>query len=985
MAHAARAVAVSLLLLVSAGTLLAQGLPTATLTGRVTASDGSVLPGVTVAVHSANLQGTRATTTTSTGDYIFNLLPPGDYTVTFEMEGMQGIRRKVALSAARSERVDAILRPAAVSEAITVTAETPVTAALETTQVSTNFRQELIEQLPVDRTIRGVTLLAPGVNSNGPSGNIMISGAMSFQSLYVVNGAIVNENLRNQPQDLFIEDAIQETTVLTGGISAEYGHSTGGIVNVITKSGSNNFSGSYRANFTNDKWTAQTPLREKHFDDLNTTHEGTLGGPLFRDRLWFFGAGRYSKRSESRQTLATPRTSDINPTPYAYEYGVKETRLEGKLTGTITPRHTLVASYIDVKNTETNYSFGTIMDAASLVPTRDTPKSLLSLSYNGILSDRLFVEGLHSRREFSFIGGGCRFTDLIRGTLIQDRSRGNARFNCATFRRPKDQPEQRDNRYYLLKGSYFLATPAFGTHDLRVGLEHFGEKRVVNNYQTGSDYRISAPTAIIRGSQIFPSFPTGTGTRIQWQPILVPTKGADYKTKSAFVNDVLHLRDRWSFNLGLRYDKNDARDAAGSKIADDGTWSPRLAAHYDIRGNGRWIVTASYGKYADKLSEGAANDADPGGRQSNLVWNYRGPSINADVNAPTDKLVPTDQALKTLFDWFFANGGTNLRPLRSVSVPGFDSRIATGGIDTPHMTEYTLGFGARFSANGYARVDLVHRDWRDFYTSIINTSTGKTPPFPGTTTRFDMSIIGNSNSYERTYEAAQTQFSYRITRRLSVGGTYTWSRLTGNLTGETVGDGPVVGGADEYPEYRRKDWDSPVGYLGADQRHRARVWAGYDLNTSFGNFNVSVLELYDSGTAYSINGVIDSTPYVQNPGYVTPPATVSYFFGPRGGKRNDDVTRTDLALNYRVKLMRGVELFIEPEILNLFNEQAIVSVSDRVLTAVDDSKRFKTFNPFTEKPVRGVNWDLDENFGKPTAVSSYQTPRTYRFSVGLRF
>ncbi|HEY0590991.1 MAG TPA: carboxypeptidase regulatory-like domain-containing protein, partial [Thermoanaerobaculia bacterium] len=221
--------------LLVACTLFAQSMPTATLSGKVTADDAA-LPGVTVSVTSPNLQGVRTAVTSAAGDYILPYLPPGPYTVTFELAGMAPVRRQIVLTATRTDRVDVQMRPAAVAEAITVTAETPVTAVLESPNVTSNFKQDLIEQLPVARNLQTVTLLAPGVNSNGPGGNISISGAMSFDSLYLVNGAVVNENLRGQAHNLFIEDAIQETTVMTGGISAEYGHFTGGVVSAITRS-----------------------------------------------------------------------------------------------------------------------------------------------------------------------------------------------------------------------------------------------------------------------------------------------------------------------------------------------------------------------------------------------------------------------------------------------------------------------------------------------------------------------------------------------------------------------------------------------------------------------------------------------------------------------------------------------------------------------------------------------------------------------------
>src|SRR5687768_13361856 len=124
----------------------AQSAPHSTLHGKV-AVDGTPLPGVTVTVTSPNLQGSRTAVTNAEGDYLLPFLPPGDYTVTFELSGMQSVGHKKRLGAAQTERLDVALKPAAVSEAITVTADTPVTAVVESTQVSTNFKQDLIEQL----------------------------------------------------------------------------------------------------------------------------------------------------------------------------------------------------------------------------------------------------------------------------------------------------------------------------------------------------------------------------------------------------------------------------------------------------------------------------------------------------------------------------------------------------------------------------------------------------------------------------------------------------------------------------------------------------------------------------------------------------------------------------------------------------------------------------------------------------------------------
>ena len=248
--------------------------------------------------HVAEPSGPTVTVTSDNGDYAIPLLPPGDYTVTFELSGFRTVRRTVSVAGTQTVPLDVELSIAEVTETVQVTAD--ASPFLDTAQVATNIRQELMATLPTSRTMVAAVLMAPNARATGPggqsapTGRSSISGAMSFDSLYLINGVAVTENLRGQPFTLFIEDAIQETTVATGGISAEYGRFGGGMVNVITKSGGNDFSGSFRLSFNNDDWRATTPFRRDQARQVTIpTYEYTIGGPVVRDRLWFFTAGRF--------------------------------------------------------------------------------------------------------------------------------------------------------------------------------------------------------------------------------------------------------------------------------------------------------------------------------------------------------------------------------------------------------------------------------------------------------------------------------------------------------------------------------------------------------------------------------------------------------------------------------------------------------------------------------------------------------------------
>ncbi len=984
-------------------------MPRSTLTGKVLAEDGTQLPGVTVAVESLNLQGRREVSTSSTGDYLFNLLPPGDYAVTFTLQGMQTVKKEITLAAAGTGRIDQAMQPAAVKESVTVSAEAQAATPLETTQVSTNYKQKLIEKLPNDRTLRSVTLLAAGVNDNGPKGStgsanerpaMTISGAQSFENLFLINGVVVNENLRGQPQDLFIEDAIQETTVLTGRISAEYGRFTGGVVNAITRSGGNQFHGSFRTTFTNDKWTANNPWDERlrldnRVDELNKTYEATLGGPVWRDRIWFFGAGRQATLSDSRSTRPTVRPGDKDNTPIPYVHGTDEWRLEGKLTGAITPQHNLIASYIAVRQDETNFAFNTnILDTAgSLIPIR-RPNSLLAINYNGVLATQFFVEAQYSRRKFTIEQGGAIATDRIAGTRIFDRSRFPASFHS-----PQAvilTPQHYDNESWLVKGSYFLSRPSIGSHDLRFGYERFAESAVTNRHISGSDFRIDATSAIIRGTQVFPVF--RSGDVIRWRPIFQESQGTDLVTNSAFVNDRFEWNKHWSFSIGLRYDKNDDRDGSGFTASRSGSWSPRLAARYDPRGDGRFEIDAGYGRYAAKIHDNLADASSPAGQAADISWKYRGPCVNC-VNAPTSELISTEQALQILFDWFESIGGIRSKPTGFAKIPGLSTRIAEGGLKSPNVKEYSIGVGAVLGKKGYVKADFLYRNFADFYSSRIDRSTGQSPPDQYGNV-LDMEVIGNSSKLDRRYMAVQTQLQYRFTRNLHAGGSYTWSRLTGNVGEENRANSAAPGGVEQYPEYKQERWNYPTGYISSgfpvqfagDQRHRARLWIGWDLTTRLGDLNASLLESYDSGQPYEAVGTIDPRDYVANPGYKTPPTSVAFFFTKPAAFRTDNITRTDVALNYTIRVAKSLEIFVRPEVLNVFNEKGVVAVDTNVSTATTQTG-FKPFDPFKDVPVRGprnvanptANYDLGPDFGKPTSATGYQLPRTFRLGVGLRF
>jgi len=983
---------------------------TATISGRVLDAQGGALPGAIVTAKSPNLQGSRETVTSANGDYILTGLPSGPYVVTFAFAGFQTHSRNVTLAPTQGVPLEVTLGPAQVTEEVTVVGTSD--PLMKTSQIATNFSQELIATLPTSRDINSILMMAPGVHPTGPAGAFSFGGSVTFENLFLLNGVSINENIRGQAFDTAIEDAIQETTVANGGVSAEFGRFSGGVVNIITKSGGNRFSGSFRDSLNNDKWRTLTPFEtarlatnpEPRIDKVVPTYEYTLGGPVMRDHLWFFTSGRLRDESQGRTLFATN---------LPYEFREEQRRYEVKGTYSVNPEHRFQVNYNYHDRSQVNHSFNqnVTMDLRTL-GTRTLPERLYAATYSGMLTSNFLVEALVSKRTFQFIGSGAKSTDLIDGTLLIDNSRGGGRWWSDTFC-GVCTPEGRDSEDIFAKGSYFLSTPRFGSHNLVFGFDTFNDIRTANNHQSGSDYRIFSAGTILTGTgagenDLFPIFLGDGTTTIQWNPILQDSEGSSFRTHSVFVNDTWRVTDRLTANVGVRFDKNRGSDQSGNVVAKDSAFSPRLGVVWDPTGGGAWSVTASVAKYVAAISNPVADSSAAGGNPQTRQFIYRGPSINGPG---TTTPVPTAEAIGGVFDWFFANGGPTLPLNGAPTIPGVTPQIADG-LTSPSAWEYASGVSRQFGGRASLRADLLVRHYVDFYLRQADTTTGRVQDPTGRS--FDLALITNAPDglLSRDYVGGTFSGTYRFGKTLDLGANYTLSKADGNFDGENVASGPVPFDY-RYPEYKQGSWNSPDGDLAVDQRHRARLWANYHPGFAPG-LTLSVLQALESGVPYAAantNGV-DPRPYVTNPGnaYLTPPASTAttYFFGPRDEFHTEGQIRTDLAVNYLYRIPRagGMQLFAQVQVLNIFDQSQLCAcgstvfgtgsaanaggvnlqrIDTTVLTSGTTASRFATFNPFTTTPVRGVNWDYGPNFGTAVNRFAYTTPRTIRASFGVRF
>jgi hypothetical protein len=972
------ALTVSLLLVATAA---GQAIPTGTLTGTVT--DGTApLPGVTVTVTSPNQQGTRVAYSTVTGQYILPMLPPGPYVVRFDLQGFQTIETTVKISGDLTASVDAVMpRVTTVAEEVTVTGRYDTISTTATD--ATAYEPKLIQVLPVSRDVSSYVNLTPGTVQLGgaPFYQTQITGAASSENLNLIDGAAAGDNFIRYLLPLYIEDAIQEVTTTLSSVSAEYGRFTGGVVSALTRSGGNEFHGSLRLNLTNPKWTAPTPLTIERTDTIDQVWEGTLGGYILKDRLWFFLGGRTATATTSLQTDP--------PVSIPYDQTTRQDRYEGKLTLALSPNHRLIGSYLDVEETRENWGGGYALDTYY---TMRAPESIAVLNYSGVLSNTFSLEAQYSARKKAYTDFGSRYTDVERGTPVYDMGNNWVLYNspmlCAVCPDPNDQ---RDNSDAFAKASLFLSTEKAGSHDLRVGVDLYDDMWKYNAWVSGSGYYLYTGAVNI----------VGTGTSAKYYPVILPgesfieydpifemSNGTHFKTQSAFVNDVWRLDNHFSFNMGVRYDQNDGTDASGTKVAKDSKWSPRLSVTWDPKGNGATQVTLGYGEYVAAIMNSVANSQSPGGHPAGFGLSYEGPPINAEGNE-----VQTHEALREVFAWLDSIGGPMANPQLWLwaGAPGYTTFIGDN-LRSPSTAEWTAGVSRRLGTRGFIRLDYVNKVWSDFYTDRIDMTTGQSQDPYGNV--YDREIMENDNTFtRRKYWGLLLQGNYRFGDRLQVGGNYTYSKLYGNDCGTL---GAFACTMDYYPEYNDPKWYDPSGYLEGDRRHKLNVYASWDaVSTRAFAWNLSLLQRHLSGRPYfAVSSYVLVSPYVTNPGYATPPSFTWYPFTAVDAYHTDAVTSADLAMTFTFKLA-GLELYVNPIVTNLFNNQAVINPNTTVYTRLNESY-LNWFNPFAEtpkecpqnttcNPADGYNWQKGPDFGKATYPSDYQAPRTFVVNIGLRF
>jgi hypothetical protein len=942
----------------------AQGVQTGTVRGKVLDSQELAVPGVRVVLTSPSLQGTRETTTAGDGAFVFVALPPGEYTIHFERAGFgeETLTDSVPLGGALLIQMQ--LRPATVTEEVRVVApDRPETGA----SIGLNIRQEEVDALPTSRTLTGIATLSPGVTTNAPnSGQLVISGSFGFDNIFMLNGVDVNDNVFGDAQSLFIEDAIAETQVLTSGISAEYGRFSGGVINAITKSGGNTMSGSYRLTMTNPSWSSETPFeRDNDIEregNLNSTHEGTFGGPILENRLWFFAAGRL-------QSLNETETFDVSGLPYDSEFVNR--RAEVKLTGTIAPGHTVQGGYLTNYTETTNRPpLAFSIDPATLI-SDSSPNWFAFTNYRAVLSDTLLAEAQYTERRFSFDGSGGTDTALVNSPIIDFYQFASVQYNAPFF--DAADPEERNNRQFTASLTKFLQG-GVGRHELKGGYEFFRSQLKGGNSQSATGFVLYSPLLLDDAGgpvldddgRMIPLFLPF----VSESDVVLAERGAtlNVDTQSFYAQDHWIINSNLTADIGVRYERARSEATGGLVGIDTDTIVPRLGLAFDPKGDGKRVFNVTYGHYAGRYNDAQIGANTTVGHPSRLFSIYVGPEGAGRDFAPG-------------FD-----------PANYVAYYGdFPSQnvIFEENLSSPITKEFTIGGTTDLWDRGFLAVTYVQRRTTDVIEDFSNLASGSTEidvdgelfgPFTN-------QVYRNTDLADRTYKALVFDGRMTLQPNWTLHGAWTIQlENDGNYEGEVANSPGALSIIGDFPEAFNAERNYPTGRLANFQRHRARIWTIYtaDLGRA-GDLSLSGLVRYDSALSYSLAAItglsetqmalLADYPEGADPfflgGY-----TQGLFFGERGSEDFKGSTLFDLGTNYSLPFWRTLAPWIKVDIFNVFNSQPLIGWDTSIVpdpTSPVDDLGLPT--GYIEGP----------SFGDAASTAHFPGGREFRVAFGVRF
>lgn len=968
----------SVLLIAVTGPAFAQT-TTGTIQVIVTDSSGAPLPGVTVTASAVDTTTRRTEVTDANGTAnIVSLQPSSKYVVETTLEGFgKAQNTNVLVRSAQVATVRVTLQMASVSESITVTADAPIVDTTSAT-VGQELTLELTESLPTGRSYQSYLQLVPGVMPDAPGtpGNPASRSGVNYSDIagdlgvssdnfYYIEGINVTDPVTGTFGANLNTEIIQEQKVLTGGIPAEFAGAPGLLSSVVTKSGSNDWSGSLNYYTQNDSLVAEN---ENTGDETFSTYDSavTLGGPIVRDKAWFFGSYRIVERDDD----VTNQDTDL----FMRSISREDRQAFGKLSWQITSKDRIAGTYTDDPTEISGRRERDILNTRNRA--RQQGGNRYIAEYNRVFSSNLLLDA-------AFGEHNGEVSDTATDTTL---SANTVAFRAGDDYELSDEQlggwgsinvDERDSKFYraALEGIF---DTNFGSHTIKFGGEsekhhNFRDQNFVGDAQyfslssrylgqgvtaadvgagnysrlefdvtNPSDFEgllenINALPTADRTSMytlldtnhdgtitpeeagaaiIFNSTVGNPGGQINYQRDFQAASGAnelDTEGTTFYLQDTIQF-GQFAFNLGVRGEKWEHFATDGSNIFTfDWTYAPRLSAIYDIGGRGRQKVSAFYGRYYDPIRMNMTQFAGTlTGRiieEQTFIGNrwvtYRtrgGPQVQDALFAPTTKTPYTDELMGT-YQIDLGNSMSFETNLvrRETRDILEDYDLSLYAYDTEGHTIYT------------GPLDDPNSLWLglDYFGYDVN---------PGSNF-----VIATLAGGKRDYTGVDLIFRKRFANNWQGLASYTWSDAEGSTNSDSNADfqGDVIWLDPRAPNQLGRQPGSIEHLLKLAGSYRLfnRLELGGVYNWNSGTyasrtFRASGRNLPNRvATAYQFAGV--TSRWIED--------------GAVGGIKNPSYGTLDLRAQWNQPLMRSTSLELFLDIFNAMNDQAPVREQDLVL------------------------------------------------------
>jgi hypothetical protein len=927
----------------SAGSLFAQ--QTGAIIGEVTATDGSLLPGVTVEASSEVLPTPRITVTGARGRFRLPALPPGTYTVTFSLTGMQTVTREARVQLQQDTVADAVLGVEAITETITVVAESSLVDT-ESASITSALSNDQILNMPIAQEYRDLQKLIPAVQysedtTRGPS-----AGGSGQDNVYQFDGVNVTLPLFGTLSAEPASHDIAQVTVIKGGARAiDFDRSGGFAIDSVSKSGTSQFHGQASFQFQTKGMSSElTSGIQSRYEQDRSWLNLHLGGPILKDRLFFYGS--YYRPDQSRANRANL---------YGELPNYDSTRNEGfgKLTFTPTSSILLNASYRDSKRVDKSDLF-----EENAAPTTGTGSEarlkIFTADGSWVISDRSFLTAKYTHFTNLTQGRPDNIANVDISTAPGTRLDVNSLDIQGLLRVP--QPIAGEDQYnafiqplvdrygYIENGvptgggsvgygtqfdnddffrdafqiGYNITLGSDVVHDLHAGFQWYVDSEDLTRSSNGWG------TITVPGGRLsFEGTPVYYQTSFQQQTTgLVPTIHSEYRSISFEVNDTIRWED-WTFNVGVLASRDtlygqglseDSSTLSGYVLSPGTKYEmyeipfskmiqPRVGVTWAY--NGRDTVYASYAKYnpaASSLPRAAS-------------W---------------------DRNIATTIEAYFDQNGVlfGSDPIASSSGKLFVEDMTPRGID-----EFLVGTARELGPRWTGRLYWRYRKGSHFWEDTNNNARQRYDPPAGIPR--DLYIpdldekreqIGSGSSYViAELDGAYTKY-YEVTLETEwrttnsfVRGSYTWSHYYGNFDQDnSSGDNDLnifIGSSFIADGAGRQLWNFRDGDLRGDRPHLLKVY-GYHIfpwDGSFGAYGV-----FQSGQPWETWSV---EPYRE---FTSSSSDTSRYAEPAGSRRTDSHWQVDVNYTQNFRFGDRYNLQLVGDFFNIFNEQTGYDIEPRL-------------------------------------------------------